>query len=216
MQVVRLTVELLRPVPLRPLEATASVLRPGKRVQLVGASLLAPGPDGSVEVARAQALRIRTAAVAGVVATTQPPPAPPPHPDSPPFAEAASTMRRTAFAGAVDIRFVKGSWDEEGPVTIWTRLVSPVVEDEPPSPLQRATAAADFGNGVSHLLSFNTHVFINPDLTVSLARVPEGEWIGFDVVSRLSPDGFGHAESQIFDPVGPVGRAVQSLIVDER
>jgi hypothetical protein len=69
---------------------------------------------------------------------------------------------------------------------------------------------------VSRVLDFETHTFINPDLTVSLARVPVGEWIGLDAVSRLSADGYGHAESQIFDKLGPVGRAMQSLIVEER
>jgi Thioesterase-like superfamily len=82
--------------------------------------------------------------------------------------------------------------------------------------LQRTAAAADFGNGVSRILDFETHVFINPDLTVSLSRVPAGEWIGFDVVTRLSPDGYGQAESLIFDRVGPAGRATQSLLVEER
>ena len=35
MQVVRITIELLRPVPLAPLEVGAEVTRPGKKVQLV-------------------------------------------------------------------------------------------------------------------------------------------------------------------------------------
>jgi hypothetical protein len=91
-----------------------------------------------------------------------------------------------------------------------------VVAGRPTSPLQRTAAAADFGNGVSRVLDFETHTFINPDLTVSLARVPEGEWILFDAVSRLSGEGYGQAESQIFDPIGPVGRSVQSLIVTPR
>jgi hypothetical protein len=84
-------------------------------------------------------------------------------------------VRRTAFADAVDLRFVKGSWDELGPVTMWTRLKVPVVDEEEPSPMQRTAAAADFGNGVSRVVDFNTHVFINPDLTVALSRVPRGE-----------------------------------------
>src|SRR6185436_17433216 len=57
MLVVRLTVELLRPVAVVPLTVTAKVVRPGRKVQLVEASMRA----GDVEVARATALRIRTA-----------------------------------------------------------------------------------------------------------------------------------------------------------
>src|SRR5262249_28769874 len=144
----------------------------------------------------------------------------PPSPPSPPqpegLAESYEGAIRTAFAEAFDLRFVAGGWDELGPVTFWSRLLVPVVSGESPSPLQRVAAAADFGNGVSRLLDFETHVFINPDLTVALSRVPVGEWIGFDVVSRLSGDGFGQAESLIFDGTGPTGRAVQSLLIEHR
>jgi Acyl-CoA thioesterase C-terminal domain/Acyl-CoA thioesterase N-terminal domain len=210
-QVVRVTIELIRPVPLVPLSVSASLVRPGKRVQLVEAALLAEG----TEVARARGLRIRIKELAGMPLDIAAPPAPPPSgsvdPDGLP-----ATARRTAFAQAVDMRFVTGGWDEVGPATMWTRLVVPVVDDEPPTPLQRTVAAADFGNGVSRVLGFETHTFINPDLTVSLARVPAGEWIGMEAVSRVSAEGYGQAESRIFDAAGPVGRAVQSLIVEER
>lgn len=212
-QTVRLTAELLRPVPLTPLLVTASVVRPGKKVQLVEATIEAEGQ----EVARA--LRIRREAL-DVPVDTSPPPAPPPDPGPAGSvgrgSEPGSGAPRTAFAEAVDLKFVAGGWDEIGPVTMWTRLKVPVVAGHDVSPLMRTAAAADFGNGVSRVLDFDTHMFINPDLTVALARVPEGEWICFDVVSRLSREGFGQAESQIFDRSGPVGRAVQCLLVSLR
>jgi hypothetical protein len=208
MQPVRLTVELIRPVPLKPLMATAVVTRPGKKVQLVDASLEVDG----LEVAKARGLRIRRAAV-DVPDVTPDPPSPPLPADAelPP-----SQADRTAFAAAMDLHFVRGGWDELGPVTMWTRLRVPVVAGETASPMQRAASAADFGNGVSRVVDFNTHIFINPDLTVALSRLPEGEWIGFDTVSRLAGDGYGQAESRIFDHAGPVGRAVQSLLVERR
>ena len=46
--------------------------------------------------------------------------------------------------------------------------------------MQRTVAAADFGNGISRIVDFDTHMFINPDLTVSLSRVPVGDWIGLE------------------------------------
>src|SRR6516165_10340228 len=57
--VARLTIELLRPVPIAPLEVRARFARPGKKVQIVEASLLA----GDSEVARCSALRMRRDAV---------------------------------------------------------------------------------------------------------------------------------------------------------
>jgi hypothetical protein len=208
MQLVRLTVEFLRPVPMRPLAASAAVARPGKKVQIVESTLSVDG----LEVARARALRIRVAPVDVPVQELQPPS--PPVPTDPIRPHLGKP--RTAFAEAVDLRFLKGGWDELGPVTMWSRLDVPVVLGEEPSPMQRVAAAADFGNGVSRLLDFDTHVFIDPDLTVSLSRVPVGDWIGFDVVSRLSRDGFGQAESLIFDCEGPVGRALQSVLIERR
>jgi hypothetical protein len=207
-QTVRLTVELLKPVPLSPLRIETTVPRPGRNVSLVEASLL----SGPTEVARARALAIRRQKM-DVPVDRSGPPVPPPDEGSP---AALPGTARTAFVEAMDLRFARGGWEERGPVTMWTRLLVPVVAGRPTSPLQRTAAAADFGNGVSRVLDFETHTFINPDLTVSLARVPEGEWILFDAVSRLSGEGYGQAESQIFDPIGPVGRSVQSLIVTPR
>ncbi|MCZ7535260.1 MAG: thioesterase family protein [Acidimicrobiia bacterium] len=53
--VARLTVELLRPVPMAPLRIEARTIRPGRKVQWLEAAVLADG----VEVARATALRLR-------------------------------------------------------------------------------------------------------------------------------------------------------------
>src|SRR5437773_2096176 len=55
MRVARLTVDLMRPVPVAPLELNIQVLREGKKIQLVSIHLLSEGK----EVVRATALRIR-------------------------------------------------------------------------------------------------------------------------------------------------------------
>src|SRR6185436_3410071 len=57
MVVVRVTVELLRPVPIAPLRVMTRLSRPGKKVQIVEASLVVA--EGGTEVARASGLRIR-------------------------------------------------------------------------------------------------------------------------------------------------------------
>src|ERR671920_2452950 len=46
MRIGRITVEILGPVPLAPLTVEASVVRPGRSVELLAASL--SGPDGEV------------------------------------------------------------------------------------------------------------------------------------------------------------------------
>src|SRR5262245_45474629 len=51
----RFVMEILRPIPLRPLGIRAEVVRPGKRVQFAQAALL----HGDAEIARASVWRIR-------------------------------------------------------------------------------------------------------------------------------------------------------------
>jgi hypothetical protein len=209
MAVARITYELLRPVPLAPLELRAQVVRPGKRVQLVAASL---HHDGQ-EIVRATALRIRRAEVAA------PAPAPdalPAGPDTGALLEAPAG-RETSFAWhAMEIRFVAGSFWEVGPAVAWFRLRVPLVAGEEPSPLQRLAAAGDFGNGIATAVSWRTHVFINPDLTLYVERLPAGEWIALDARTRLHGEGVGVSDSVLYDERGRVGRAQQSLYVAER
>ncbi len=55
MRVARLTVDLMRPVPVAPLTIETEILREGRKIQLVAVRLLA----GATEVVRATVLRIR-------------------------------------------------------------------------------------------------------------------------------------------------------------
>ena len=205
-QVARLTIELLRPVPLAPLRVEAHMLRPGKKVQLVGAALYA----GDTEVVRASAWRIRTADIPY-------PPAPDdrllPGPDAP--AETFSSLDYVSFGAAMEFVTATGS-PEPGPAGVWFRLRRPVVAGEATSPLMRVAAAADFGNGISAVASFDEHVFINPDLTIALHRHPVGEWIGVDAVTWPSDAGVGMAEAALYDTDGRIGRSVQTLLLDRR
>ena len=215
MNVGRLTVELLRPVPVAPLRVTASVLRPGRKVQLVGASITPV--DSGVEVARAVALLIRDAHIdmpdLQDADRLEPPP---------PRGEATSRSKFDqeweAFHNeGVEMRFTEGLFHEPGPAVVWMRLCQPVVEGEAPSPVQRVASHADFGNGVSSVVPWGTYLFINPDLTIHLARPPVGEWVCLEARSTLSPgDGMGMAESALYDEMGRIGRSAQSLLVERR
>ena len=222
-QVARLTIELTRPVPVgEPLALSSVIERPGRAVSVVAASLAAGAGDASTEVAKVRALRIRREDLAL-----------PDHPVAEPeLTGPAGAGRREVVTWAVEDgqvafhrdgaehRVVEGSWEDPGPIKVWIRLRSAVVEGEVPSGLQRAAAAADFGNGVSSALDHDRFVYINPDLTVHLARPPEGEWIGMATHSVYGvggdSTGAGFAESALFDERGRLGRSVQSLLVRPR
>lgn len=204
----RLTVELLRPVPIAPLSIETEVIRPGRKVRIVAVRLR----TGDTVVASATALGIRTAAVSV-----------PEQPDGAGPAPLGAGVEMppesgwTAFHSAgVEHRIVAGSWFEPGPATDWIRLRVPVVAGETTTPLQRVAAAADFGNGISSWADFGALTFINPDLTISLHRLPVGEWVCLDASSRLEPHGVGLAESALLDEQGPIGRSIQSLLVEAR
>jgi hypothetical protein len=211
MRVARVTMELLRPVPIGELRVETELVRPGRRVQLVAARLYA----GDTLTVQALALRIRRApGVSPTIAAPDRAPAPVPGP------QARSGLRFSAdrsFPGdGCDLRFARGDYREPGPAVAWIRLAVPVVAGEEPSGLQRALAAADFGNGVSAVLDWERQVFINPDLTVHLERDPVGEWVCLDAETTIGADGTGQATSTLYDERGRVGRAGQALYVDRR
>jgi hypothetical protein len=210
-RVVRLTIELLRPVPLGRVEIHARTIRPGKKVQLVEASLLANG----TEVARATGLRIREAEVPLPDGAHDGARLPDPS-TAPPF-EFVPRVGPLSFGAVMEFAPIAGGPHLVGPATVWFRLRVPVVAGEETSPLMRVAAAADFGNGVSALVDWNGGwMFINPDLTIHLSRDPTGEWIALDAVTHGSDDGIGFAESALYDEDGRIGRSVQSLLFDTR
>jgi hypothetical protein len=210
-QVGRVTYEVLRSVPIAPLRVSAEVLRPGRRVEMVGATLT----DEAGEILiRAQGWRIRTAEV-----SFEPPPgfpAAPPGPERGEPGEFFHTGYDVGYHTAMEYRFVSGAFMDPGPATVWMRMGVPLLPGEEPSPLQRVLVAADSGNGVSAALDWRRYLFINVDLSVHLHRMPEGEWVCLDAVTLPQPNGVGMADTALFDERGPIGRAAQTLLVDER
>jgi Thioesterase-like superfamily len=206
MQVGRVTLEILAPVPLAQLETHARIVRPGRSVELLEASL--SGPEG--EVMRATAWRLQ----AGAVKLRPGPDPAPPAPERGVSREFFPTGRDVGYHTAMDYRFVEGAFLEPGPATVWMRMRMPLVEGEEPSPLQRVLVAADSGNGVSAALDYERYLFINTDLSVHLLRMPVGEWVCLDAVTHV--DGLGLADTALWDERGRIGRAAQTLLVRRR
>jgi hypothetical protein len=210
MQVVRVTFEILRPVPIGPLRVGTRLLRAGRSVELLEASLRA----GDAEVMRATALRMRAADLPLPEPAAQPDPLPPPDQGRPvPF---FPTGQPVGYHTAMDVRFVAGSFLDPGPAAVWMRMRHPLLPAEPPSPLVRVLVAADSGNGVSAVLDWRRWRFVNADLTVSLFRQPAGQWVGLDARTSVSRAGVGLAASTLHDEHGPIGHGLQSLLVDRR
>lgn len=211
-QVGRITFEILRSVPIAPVRVEARVVRPGRRVQMLEAEL--SDAEGEA-LMRSRAWRIRRDEVdvpPDALVATEPPPAP----EQAESGDFFPTGQEHGYHSAMEIRFVSGDFLEPGPATVWLRMRQPLVAGEEPSPLQRTLVVADVGNGVSASLDFRRFLFINVDLTVQLERMPTGEWIGIDAVTRPQPSGVGSSDSVLFDREGRIGRALQTLLISER
>jgi Thioesterase-like superfamily len=215
--IARLGFELLKPIPLAPLTLTTRFVRTGRRVQELAAELTADLGTGAEEpICRASALRLQPVP-GGLPGSGQAPPAPMPGPEHGEATEfALNRAAGTSFAtSGMEMSWLNDPWGQ-GPGKVWMRLRHPLLPDEPPTPLVRAVATADFGNGVSAELPFEDYLFINADLTIHLWRRPQGEWIGLDARTLLQDGGMGVAESVLHDERGSVGRAFQTLVVQSR
>ena len=209
MRVARMTIDLMRPVPVAPLEIKTQILREGRKIQLVGVQLFAAG----VEVVRANVLRIRAQDVAlPPEAAARPVIVPLPQDDGKPTV----THARNPFLSGLSMQEVSGGFLKSGPGAIWFRADRPIIEGIAMTPLMRAAVTADFCNGASSVLDFTKYTFINADLTISLARMPVGEWILLDAESWIGENGAGIAFAGLADAHGYFGRSIQSLVIEPR
>jgi hypothetical protein len=224
--IARLGFEFLKPIPFAELKVTTEIVRNGRRVQELAAELTTVSDDGTPggeTIGRASALRIQ-AVPEGLPDPDARPGLPGPEPvRSMPGPEQGKIVKfalndtetNSLATTGMEMSWLTDPWSL-GPGQVWMRLREPLLPGEQASPLVRLVATADFGNGISAELRFDRYLFINADLTLHLWRRPQGEWIGLDAKTVLMDGGVGTAESVLHDTRGPVGRAVQTLVVQPR
>jgi hypothetical protein len=204
LRVARLTFDILGPIPIAPIDVRTRVVRPGRQVRLVESELRC----GDRLTMRGAAWLVRAAPED--VAATAPEAAPP-------WVEASETEIaphwRCGFIAAMEWRFVRGHYAEQGPATVWLRPRHPLCDGVPFSPASRAVIAVDSANGVSSELDIRRWRFIPPGLSVHCLRPARGEWICMDAVTTLQPGAPGLTTARLFDRDGAIGVAAQSLLV---
>jgi hypothetical protein len=209
----RLTVELVRPVPLETLSVTVREVRMGRRIQLLDAVVTDPS---GIEVVYARGMRILREAN-GIDPSGVPQPGLPdvvgPE-DATPYHHAYPLRSGGFYMDAFDLRSADGrSFAALGPSAAWFRLTADVFDGEPVTAIDRVIAVSDFGNGISNVVDAADHLYINPDLTINIHRPPDGEWVLNDAVTVVTSDGYGTATGTLYDRDGRVGMANQSLLV---
>src|SRR6185436_5975620 len=210
LQVARVTVDFLRPVPIARVVCRVEVVRTGRAVQVLAVSVGVPDQVA----ARATVLLVRAPGAALPAPNDHaPPPLPPP--------ESGAAFRLPFFPGtagyhtAVEGRWLRGRVGG-GAAVAWMRQEIPLVAGETPSPLQRVAVVADSASGVAAGVDPLSHTFVNADLTISVHREPEGEWIGMDGVSVAERLGLGFTGAVLHDRRGAFGRSAQAILLGER
>ena len=203
----RATVEIRAMVPLGPLRTDAAVVKPGRRTQVIEATL----EHGGGVVARATSQWVAHRPSEAPAA----PHAVPARPDraAEPGAVADFDYPRPGFnCDALELRPLQGTTETAGPGVTWVRLRTPVVGGQPTSGLLTVMALSDVGIAVGWEPSPTGAAFINPDVTLQVNRYPLGEWVLMDSRVHAAPSGVGFCETVLSDDAGPFGRVLQTLV----
>jgi acyl-CoA thioesterase len=197
----RLSYDILGTVPVGDVEVEVQVLRPGRTIELVGATLAHAGR--TVVHLRAWLLQRRdNRSIAGTPLRVMPGPS-----DVPPWD--ATTVWPGGFIASVEVR---RDQEHPGRARFWVRTGTRLV-DEPASAVARLAGLLDIANGMTVRAAPEEVAFPNVDLTAHFFREPEGEWLGFDTSVTFGATGTGLTSSVLHDEQGPFGTSAQSLTV---
>jgi hypothetical protein len=211
----RMTVDLLRRVPMEPLKLVVGPTSTTRRLMRKSAELWA----GDRPVAKGEALLL-----------------PATHLDLPPQPERplvvpkdlermdasrrSTIVERVGFPSfvshAVSTRTVRTDETHPGDFAYWIDLLLPAVAGHDITPVQRVCAAADYTNGGFPTLPYEEWSFVTLDLTVQLVRPPVGDWVGVTNDSAAGASGIGLGDAELHDVHGRIGRATATLLVERR
>jgi hypothetical protein len=212
-EVLRLDVDLVRPVPMRPLRVSTEEIAGGRRLRRVRLAFTTDGP----ELAYAHALLVRRdergdSRRAHVVTGDA---GAPPLPPADALLHESAWMDMTRFhADALQYRPVVGDPWGPGPVLAWLRLRCAVVAGTKLTGLARLAACSDMTSGLGWDISPRGDYCINTDVTIRVARVPHGEWIGLDARSMIAASGNGSVRATALDVHGAVGSIESTLVLN--
>jgi hypothetical protein len=204
----RISIDLLGPVPVGPLSVSRSVVRPGRAVSLLTASLYDETAGRECATARAWVLP-RADSGPGVSEPLS-------HGPADGVATPLPPSWSHGYVDSVEWRWVKGAVNESGPATVWMRPLRPLVPGEELVGVPLLMTCIDSASGASAVLDPAEWSFMNTDLTVIVLREPVGEWVCLDAETTLTSTAVGVATSTVYDERGIVARSVQTLLITPR
>lgn len=216
MSLSRLTVDLVRPVPVgQPLSVSASVVREGKKIQVVDLVVT----TAVAEHVRARALRLRDLDITALddmpVSTSSLAPA-----SAFPGPEACDPVDR--HPGVADFlrlgaELRRAPAPVDGQHTAWVRLRVPVVAGEAVRATSLAALPMDCVNLLGVGLSLGAATAINADVSAHVTRPPVGAWVALTGNTWFA-NGVGHGMSQavMSDAAGVFGVTSTSQLLQPR
>ncbi len=228
LQLCRLTIEILRPVPVTALTHRAWLAHDGRQTKVVSAELV---DDGQV-VARGSSQWV---AVGGdrpkptsdgdrVPGLSLPWPAIPRRPPTrhDPGVAGAGYPRPGFNCDVFDLRCLLGIPEEPGPGIAWARMAVDVVEGSRPTAADRLAAVSDLGNAVGWQPSPAGQPMINPDVTLQIVRYPKDDWVCLQSKATITTVGtgvqvgggvgVGMMETILWDGDGQIGRVLSTIV----
>ena len=198
----RLSYDILGVFTLDEIEIDIRVLRPGRTIELVEATLsqggraavilrawfMQPFDTAAIAANELPGIRDREDMGAGRITDEWP-------------------------GGCVRSIDVRSSEDHPGRASSWVHPLVPLIEGEPTSDLARIIGMVDFANGLTPRQAINSVAFPNLDLTIHMIRQPSGERLGYDTSVSYGASGVGLTHTVLHDESGPFGVAAQSLTV---
>lgn len=190
----RFSADLFRPVLNEPIRLHSQVVRAGRRVRVVDASIV-----------QRDEVRVR-ASVMYLAASQQPPgqvwqsdrelPVPSERlgPEgAPPLFKSGNFDWTHDFASGVNAER-KCAWHS----------VPALVEGYEPTPFERVAFVSDSTNLVCHWGTAGVG-FINSDVSFTLSRLPDGHEVGVQALDQVSSAGVAVASAALYDRSGPLG-----------
>lgn len=208
----RYHVDLFRPARMVPTRVRVTTVRSGSRLALLDAELVQDSPDGDeVVCSRAAATFLRpTDATAGEVWGSHDRGTPPPLEFAPETDEPHVPWFRS-----------KKGWSQTfsdhqnaGRHATWQTAL-PTVAGERMTPFQAVASIADATSMVTHWGAGGIE-YINTDISLALARLPQGVQVGLRTLDHVSADGVAVGTAEVFDRAGTIGTATVTALANTR
>jgi hypothetical protein len=206
----RVSMDILGAIPVAPVRVRAWAERPGRRIALLAAEMVAERPGGPDRgVARASAWLLATSDTTDVATDRYPP-----------LTEGESDPVPHRWEGATGylemISWRRQRELDNGSPVVWMSPLAQLVDGEEMTQTQRLALVVDCANGAGAPIDPSHFVFMNTDTAMHMHRMPVGNDFALRARGSIGPDGIGVTTADIFDRQGFIGTCAQTLLVQRR